>query len=103
MTVVPGCAGPADQTNSAEDLDVLQGVWVRNKTTNYEFDGQGHGNLGHGDHGHSFTYAIEGDVLTIRLGDSAKEAVYSFALEDDVLTLTDKGATEGKAFTLTRK
>ena len=103
MTVAPGCAGSKGQGGSAEEIDVLQGVWVLNKTTTYEFDGQGNGSLGHGDHGHDFTYTIKGDVLTIRLGDSGKEAEYSFALEDDVLSLTDRSKTSAKPATLTRK
>lgn len=73
--------------------DDLKGAWALDDTTVYEFDGRGHGTLRLPLGSYAFSYATEGDYLTIDFEDeTAIDAGYIYERSGNVLTLdTDTG------------
>lgn len=78
--------------------DDLKGAWALDDTTVYEFDGRGHGTLRLPLGSYAFSYAIEGDFLTIDFEDeTAVDAGYSYNRSGNVLTLDNN---TGKVYRL---
>lgn len=82
----------------------LNGTFVFG-ATEYEFDGRGSGCLHvEGTYHYAYTYKIRRETLRINYkADEVHDAVYTFSLDGDTLTLTGGEGTAGGTYELQRK
>ena len=94
VLIVKGCSG---------GTDVLKGKWDLDGTTAYEFSGDGNGALLLPNVTYEFTYEIKKDQISIDYeNESVRDGTYTFAVEDNTLTLIGGEGTVGGTYTLTR-
>lgn len=93
----------SDKTDNAK----LNGIYVYDQYTEYEFDGKGNGCMCIDKTNHyEFTYRIEKDALYVDYAlDYVTDCEYTLKLEDSKMTLIGgKGTSEpGKTYELTKK
>ncbi len=92
------------QLIKSDDNTELQGVFVYDDNTQYEFDGEGNGCMCiENEYHYEYTYTIN-DVL-IQMDFKAPEvhdAVYEYSLSDNILTLVGRDGTTGGTYKLTK-
>jgi flagellar basal body-associated protein FliL len=91
---------------SAENRKIiksLEGVWIYEDGTKYEFSEDKSGNMYVGSVKYSYTFSVNGDELKMDFDDSAVyDATYSFEVDGDDLKLVGGEGTAGGEYTLSR-
>ncbi len=88
---------------SSHDNNPIQGKWNMDGVTVYEFRDSGRGSLILPSAQYDFTYEISEDKLQIFFEyEGAKDAEYSFKIEDDILTLIGGNETTQGTYILFR-
>lgn len=84
--------------------DELKGTWNYDETTVYQFDGDGKGTLVLPSKNYEFNYEIKKNELFIDfLDEKARDFVYKFEVDKDMLILVDKKGEEKVTYTMKRK
>ena len=84
--------------------NALIGTWNYDEYTRYEFVPDGSGQMMLDDTSYPFTYSIDGDQLYLDFADDTiTDATYTFAVEDNQLTLVGGEGTTGGRYELARK
>lgn len=84
--------------------DKLQGTWVLDESTSYQFDGDENGAMLISDSKYRFTYEIKKDKLFIDYeNDILVDGEYTFKVKKDVLTLIGGEGTSGNTYELNKK
>lgn len=82
--------------------DAVKGMWFYDAVTVYSFNGRGNGELILPTAQYAFTYTLEDDTLHIDFeNENVRDAVYTYAIEDESLILTGTGGAV--QFHLTRQ
>lgn len=101
VLISKGCTGGNDATTD------LAGVWHYDQYTEYEFDGNGNGCMCLDGNNHfEFTYKAEDDTLYLDFAlEYVNDCQYTYAVDGDKLTLVGgEGTAEiGKVYELTKK
>lgn len=74
------------------EKDPLEGLWVCDEVTSYQFDGKGNGELILPGKAHPFEYTLEKENVTLRFEEEISEAVYQWKMEGETLIFTGNGA-----------
>ena len=86
---------------SNQGLQELQGVWVYDEYTKYEFDGNGNGCMCLENWHYEYTYSVSGDRLSLDFEDEAvHDCAYLYLIEEDTLNLEGKEGTTGGKYVL---
>ena len=95
-------SGCGDKDSSAA---VLNGTYVYDELTQYEFDGKGNGCMRlENEYHYEYKYSVSGDTLMLDFeADEVHDATYTFNLDNDKLTLTGGEGTTGGTYILTKK
>ena len=82
----------------------LEGVWVYDESTKYEFDKDGRGAMFIGKTEYSYSFKIKGSKLRIDFdNDAVHDATYDFSVKGDKLTLVGGEGTIGGEYELTKE
>lgn len=82
----------------------LEGIWVYDESTKYEFDFDGKGGMYIGKKKYNYTFTIDGDELKMDFEDpSVHDAVYTFYVNGDKLKLVGGEGTVGGEYELSRE
>lgn len=85
-------------------LKQVEGTWVYDQYTQYEFDGKGNGCMCLEEYHYEYTYSIKDDVLSIDFKDeSVHDCTYTFSLENATLTIIGGEGTTGGTYKLKRQ
>ena len=99
----PTEASTASTTATVID-STLVGTWVYDEYTRYEFASDGSGQMLLDDTSYPFAYSINGDLLYLDFADdTVTDATYTFAVEDNQLTLLGGEGTIGGSYELTKE
>lgn len=83
---------------------MLNGTFVYDEYTEYEFDGKGSGCMYLENSSYPFGYAISGEKLKLDFEDTAvHDCEYIFTISQNELTIVGGEGTTGGTYTLTRK
>ena len=89
---------------NTESKQSLEGIWVYDESTKYEFDSDGKGGMYIGKTKYSYTFTIDDNELKIDFEDSAvHDAVYTFSVNGDKLKLVGGEGTVGGEYELRRE
>lgn len=84
--------------------DVMEGIWVYDKYTQYEFDGKRNGCMYLEELHYDYSYKLKGNQLSMDFADEAvHDCSYEFNIQDDVLTLIGGEGTVGGTYKLYRE
>lgn len=88
---------------NAELMKSLEGIWIYDENTKYEFDSDGKGGMYIGETKYIYTFNVYGDELKMDFEDSAvHDATYNFSVSDDKLKLIGGEGTIGGEYELSR-
>lgn len=73
------------------EKDPLEGLWVCDEVTSYQFDGKGNGKLILPGKTHSFEYALEKETVTLRFEEEIPEVLYQWKMGNETLIFTGNG------------
>lgn len=76
---------------------VLNGTYVYNEDTKYNFDGKGKGSMQFRTDEYEYTYLVDGETLKLDFVDEGNvDATYNFKIEGNTLTLIGGEGTTGR-------
>lgn len=82
----------------------LQGKWVYDEYTAYEFDGAGNGCMCFEDVHYEYTYTVDKNELKIDFkDDSVRDCSYTFQINDGLMIITGGEGTVGGVYELHKK
>ena len=82
----------------------LEGLWIFDSVTSYEFDLENNGILHVSDKEFSFTYKVTGTELQIDFADEiVEDCVYDISIEGEMLYMEGKEGTSGGTYELMKK
>ena len=82
----------------------LNGVWKYDEYTQYEFNKNGEGCMCLDEVRYKYTYSISGDKLTLDFADDAvHDCTYSYAVNENKLTLVGEDGTVGGTYKLIKQ
>jgi len=83
------------------DLNAVEGAWIYDAYTSYEFDGKGNGCMRLEELSYEYTYTVKDNKLTINFkDDSVRDCTYAFSIKDDTLTIIGGEGTVGGTYKL---
>lgn len=83
------------------DLNAVEGTWIYDAYTSYEFDGKGNGCMHLEELSYEYTYTVKDNELTINFkDDSVRDCTYVFSIKDDTLTIVGGEGTVGGTYEL---
>ena len=89
---------------NSEALAILKGTFIYNNNVKYEFDGNGKGAMYDGNTKYDYTYTIqEGNLMMDFKNEAVHDATYTYQLEGEVLTLIGGEGTTGGEYTLNKE
>ncbi len=87
--------------NSGADLNAVEGTWIYDTYTSYEFDGKGNGCMHLEELNYEYTYTVKDNDLKIDFKDnSVRDCNYTFSIKDDTLTIIGGEGTVGGTYDL---
>lgn len=104
LTVIIVTAVNHNNVKNADLRESLEGIWIYDESTKYEFDTEGKGGMYIGKTKYSYTFTIDDDELKMDFEDSAvHDAVYTFYVNGDKLKLIGGEGTVGGEYELSRE
>lgn len=93
--------GIGSKSSLAEELE---GLWIYDSVTSYEFDVDGHGMLHVQDRAFNFEYHVNGKTLTIDFEDEiVEDCEYKISFENEMLYMEGGKGTSGGVYELAKK
>jgi len=94
-----------NSTKTSDDVIAqLEGLWIFDSVTSYEFDLENNGILHVSEREFSFTYKVTGTELHIDFADEkVQDCVYAISIEGEMLYMEGKDGTSGGKYELMKK
>lgn len=103
LAVIIG-AGVTILSSQRNHLDKLEGLWIYDSVTSYEFSSDNNGVMHVSEQNYNFSYKLKGNKLNIDFdSQSVHDCVYKINIEEDVLTIEGKRGTTGGIYELVKK
>lgn len=91
-------------TASGKEQKVIEGIWVYDEYTKYEFDGKRNGCMYLDYLEYEYKYRVSGNKLSLDFKDErVHDCVYQFVIEKDVLKIIGKEGTTGGTYSLIKQ
>ena len=95
---------PSDAKNDPISADALNGTWVYDQYTKYEFDGYGMGCMCLENTHYEYSYKIDGNKLSMDFENEAvHDCSYTFAVNEGQLTIVGGEGTTGGTYKLNKE
>lgn len=95
---------PSDTKNDPISADALNGTWVYDQYTKYEFDGYGKGCMCLENTHYEYSYKINGNTLSMDFENEAvHDCSYIFAVNEGQLTIVGGEGTSGGTYKLNKE